>query len=102
MVLSNQRIHCRLAMHSRASPRAVRQLGVIGAGQMGVGIALVAARVARLPVTLVDRDGGQLARSGSFIGERASPLAWGLMRAPASRLSACKGCPEGQVHGCRG
>ncbi|TLS30047.1 hypothetical protein PpBr36_02344 [Pyricularia pennisetigena] len=38
----------------------VKKLGVLGAGQMGLGIALVAARVAQVPVTLVDPSQGAL------------------------------------------
>jgi 3-hydroxybutyryl-CoA dehydrogenase len=40
---------------------------VVGAGQMGTGIALVTAARARRPVILVDNDPGQLERSGQFI-----------------------------------
>ncbi|RDW89570.1 hypothetical protein BP6252_01602 [Coleophoma cylindrospora] len=39
-----------------ASAQQVKRLGVIGAGQMGLGIALVAAKTAGVPVTLVDTN----------------------------------------------
>ncbi|KAI9700826.1 MAG: hypothetical protein M1836_002195 [Candelina mexicana] len=39
---------------STAASTDVKRLGVIGAGQMGLGIALVAAQKAQVPVTLVD------------------------------------------------
>ncbi|RKP11300.1 hypothetical protein BJ684DRAFT_22147, partial [Piptocephalis cylindrospora] len=51
-----------------ASPLApIRQVGVLGAGQMGVGIALVAARYAKLPVTLVDVSEKQLEKGMAFM-----------------------------------
>jgi len=37
-----------------STPSAVKHLGVIGAGQMGTGIGIVASRVASLNVTFVD------------------------------------------------
>ncbi|KAI5921381.1 3-hydroxybutyryl-CoA dehydrogenase [Camillea tinctor] len=44
----------------------VKSLGVIGAGQMGLGIALVAAQKAGVPVTLVDTSEAALAKGMSF------------------------------------
>ncbi|KAL8410041.1 hypothetical protein RB594_008221 [Gaeumannomyces avenae] len=44
----------------------VKRLGVLGAGQMGLGIALVAAKTARVPVTLVDSNQGALDKSLAF------------------------------------
>ncbi|KAF2852182.1 hypothetical protein T440DRAFT_446693 [Plenodomus tracheiphilus IPT5] len=44
----------------------VKKLGVIGAGQMGLGIALVAAQRASLPVTLIDTSESSLAKGLSF------------------------------------
>ncbi|KAH8161760.1 hypothetical protein CIB48_g6481 [Xylaria polymorpha] len=44
----------------------VKRLGVIGAGQMGLGIALVAARKAGVPVTLVDNSQGSLKKGLAF------------------------------------
>lgn len=43
-------------------------MGVIGAGQMGGGIAQVAAQVAKLNVILVDLDEAKLGKSVSFMG----------------------------------
>lgn len=43
------------------------RVGVIGSGQMGTGIAYVAASKAALPVTLVDRSAAQLKSSEAFI-----------------------------------
>lgn len=51
-----------------SSAADVSALGVIGAGQMGLGIALVAAKVAQVPVTLVDTNQGSLDKSLSFMG----------------------------------
>ncbi|KAL7276733.1 hypothetical protein RUND412_000270 [Rhizina undulata] len=45
----------------------VKKLGVIGAGQMGLGIALVAAQVAQVPVTLVDTSQESLERALKFM-----------------------------------
>ncbi|KAJ0372617.1 hypothetical protein COL154_000350 [Colletotrichum chrysophilum] len=44
----------------------VKRLGVIGAGQMGLGIALVAAQKAQVPVTLVDANKAALDKGLGF------------------------------------
>ncbi|KAK4223541.1 3-hydroxyacyl-CoA dehydrogenase [Podospora fimiseda] len=44
----------------------VKRLGVIGAGQMGLGIALVAATKAKVPVTLVDSSQASLDKGLAF------------------------------------
>ncbi|PYH97464.1 3-hydroxybutyryl-CoA dehydrogenase [Aspergillus ellipticus CBS 707.79] len=44
----------------------VQSLGVIGAGQMGLGIALVAAQKARVPVTLVDNSQASIDKGLKF------------------------------------
>ncbi|KAK1718796.1 hypothetical protein CaCOL14_004029 [Colletotrichum acutatum] len=44
----------------------VKRLGVIGAGQMGLGIALVAAQRAQVPVTLVDANKAALDKGLAF------------------------------------
>ncbi|KAK2628663.1 hypothetical protein QTJ16_001766 [Diplocarpon rosae] len=44
----------------------VKRLGVIGAGQMGLGIALVAAQKAGVPVTLVDNNQASIDKGLSF------------------------------------
>jgi len=53
-----------------SSPRQyaaeVKKLGVIGAGQMGLGIALVAARNANVPVTLIDTSEKALDKGFAF------------------------------------
>ncbi|KAF8477577.1 3-hydroxyacyl-CoA dehydrogenase [Kalaharituber pfeilii] len=46
----------------------VKKLGVVGAGQMGLGIALVASRVAQVPVTLVDSSQASIDKSIAFMG----------------------------------
>jgi 3-hydroxybutyryl-CoA dehydrogenase len=35
---------------------SIKSIGIIGAGQMGTGIAIVASTVAKLPVTLYDSN----------------------------------------------
>ncbi|KAK4127386.1 hypothetical protein N657DRAFT_653619 [Parathielavia appendiculata] len=50
-----------------ARPAAeVKRLGVVGAGQMGLGIALVAAQKAQVPVTLVDSSQASLDKGLAF------------------------------------
>ncbi|KAJ5683139.1 3-hydroxybutyryl-CoA dehydrogenase [Penicillium macrosclerotiorum] len=48
------------------SAAEVKSLGVIGAGQMGLGIALVAAQKAQVPVTLVDTSQASLDKGLKF------------------------------------
>lgn len=48
------------------SAAEVKRLGVIGAGQMGLGIALVAAQKAQIPVTLVDSSQKSLDKGMAF------------------------------------
>ncbi|KIM40410.1 hypothetical protein M413DRAFT_179053 [Hebeloma cylindrosporum] len=45
----------------------IRQLGVLGAGQMGTGIALVSALRAKVPVLLHDRSSEQVAKGLSLV-----------------------------------
>ncbi|KAH0615013.1 uncharacterized protein H6S33_000649 [Morchella sextelata] len=45
----------------------VKRLGVIGAGQMGLGIALVAAKVAEVPVTIIDSNPASIQKSLDFM-----------------------------------
>ncbi|KAL4937403.1 hypothetical protein BDV06DRAFT_203009 [Aspergillus oleicola] len=75
MLFSPIRVLCRSGapMRSRAfstSPAVhaaeVKSLGVIGAGQMGLGIALVAAQKAGVPVTLVDNSQASLDKGLKF------------------------------------
>jgi len=47
----------------------VKRLGVIGAGQMGLGIALVAAQKAGVPVTLVDTSQASIDKGLKFAGK---------------------------------
>lgn len=48
-------------------------VAVVGAGQMGGGIALTLAATAKLAVRLFDADQSQLVRQRHFIGTRAGP-----------------------------
>ncbi|PYI31396.1 hypothetical protein BP00DRAFT_415575 [Aspergillus indologenus CBS 114.80] len=52
----------------------VKSLGVIGAGQMGLGIALVAAQKAKVPVTLIDTSEASLDKALKFAGKSTSLL----------------------------
>lgn len=46
---------------------SVKAFGVIGSGQMGTGIAIVASRVAKLPVTIYDSNEISLKKSEEFV-----------------------------------
>ncbi|GIZ46009.1 hypothetical protein CKM354_000915200 [Cercospora kikuchii] len=62
-------LHRRSFSHTPAAlaeAATINRLGVIGAGQMGLGIALVAARAAGVPVTLVDNSQKSLDKGLSF------------------------------------
>lgn len=68
-----------LAVHAEAPPAcrsfastAVTRLGVVGAGQMGTGIAIVAARHADLQVTVYDKFAQSLSRSKKFVQDWAA------------------------------
>ncbi|KAL2109314.1 hypothetical protein VUR80DRAFT_2596 [Thermomyces stellatus] len=50
----------------RQYARSVNSLGVVGSGQMGLGIALVAAQKAQVPVTLVDTSQAALDKGLAF------------------------------------
>ncbi|KAK5725307.1 hypothetical protein LTR17_013070 [Elasticomyces elasticus] len=51
---------------SLAEAAEVKRLGVVGAGQMGLGIALVASRMARVPVVVVDNSQKSLDKGLAF------------------------------------
>lgn len=46
---------------------SVKTFGVVGSGQMGTGIAIVANRVAKLPVVIYDSNEQSLQKSEKFI-----------------------------------
>jgi 3-hydroxybutyryl-CoA dehydrogenase len=48
-------------------PHGIRTLGVLGAGQMGTGIALVSAVRAKVPVLLHDRSPEQITKGLSLV-----------------------------------
>ncbi|KAF8942320.1 hypothetical protein BGZ47_006592 [Haplosporangium gracile] len=52
---------------SSTSLHGVKHVGVLGAGQMGLGIALVAANVSKLPVLLLDTNEAQLNKGMKFM-----------------------------------
>ncbi|KAK0652056.1 3-hydroxyacyl-CoA dehydrogenase [Cercophora newfieldiana] len=62
------RLPSRLRLFSTSVSRDgdVKRLGVVGAGQMGLGIALVAAQRAQVPVTLVDSSQKSLDKGLAF------------------------------------
>lgn len=46
---------------------AIKSFGVVGSGQMGTGIAIVANKVAKLPVTIFDSNPVSLQKSKNFV-----------------------------------
>ncbi|KAL2166016.1 hypothetical protein VTG60DRAFT_3437 [Thermothelomyces hinnuleus] len=71
MMLARQalRLSSRVRYFSSTAARPaaeVKRLGVVGAGQMGLGIALVAAQKAQVPVTLVDSSQASLDKGLAF------------------------------------
>ncbi len=54
---------------AEAQAAEVKRLGVVGAGQMGLGIALVASRMAKVPVVVVDNSQKSLDKGLAFAGE---------------------------------
>ncbi|KAJ3158004.1 hypothetical protein HDU89_000386 [Geranomyces variabilis] len=52
---------------SSDASHGVKRVGVVGAGQMGVGISLVAAHVSKLPVLLLDANKAQVERGIKFV-----------------------------------
>ncbi|KAK1829608.1 3-hydroxyacyl-CoA dehydrogenase [Podospora conica] len=60
------RLPRQLRLYSTIGSTDVKRLGVVGAGQMGLGIALVAAVKAQVPVTLVDSAQTSLDKGISF------------------------------------
>ncbi|RPB23728.1 hypothetical protein L211DRAFT_786047 [Terfezia boudieri ATCC MYA-4762] len=55
------------SLFSTVQANNVKRLGVVGAGQMGLGIALVASKVAQVPVTLVDSSETAIGKGRSFM-----------------------------------
>jgi len=52
---------------TRSFSHQIKNLAVIGAGQMGTGIGIVGSRVAGLNVNFVDPSAGSLERSQAFV-----------------------------------
>ncbi|KAF3911949.1 Lambda-crystallin [Arthrobotrys entomopaga] len=57
------------ALRLSSAVDGVDSISVIGAGQMGLGIALVAARNASLPVTLIDTSQASIDKSTAFLSK---------------------------------
>ncbi|KAI9334113.1 3-hydroxyacyl-CoA dehydrogenase [Obelidium mucronatum] len=53
--------------YSSVSANGIKSIGVIGSGQMGIGIAQVSAQNAKIPVLLLDADEAQLEKGIKFI-----------------------------------
>lgn len=84
------------------APHGVSRVGVVGAGQMGLGIAYVCATHARVAVSVCDASTTQLAKGVSFFDKLlAKDTAKGRMtsdeaEAARARLSTLPGIPEFQ------
>ncbi|KAF7554745.1 hypothetical protein G7046_g6731 [Stylonectria norvegica] len=61
-----RQVRCFSASSRQYAAAEVKSLGVIGAGQMGLGIALVAAQRAGVPVTVIDTSDKALAKGFAF------------------------------------
>ncbi|KAL1988535.1 hypothetical protein VTN96DRAFT_8930 [Rasamsonia emersonii] len=57
---------CLFSSSASLAAAEVKKLGVVGAGQMGLGIALVAAQKAEIPVTLIDNSQESLDKGLKF------------------------------------
>ncbi|EAR23001.1 fatty oxidation complex, alpha subunit [Nitrococcus mobilis Nb-231] len=83
-------------------PRAVRRVGVLGAGLMGAGISFVTAARAKVPVRLKDVEPKGLASGLKYIDERIDQR---LSRHAISRFEAerarCRVTPTLDFSGCR-
>ena len=84
----------------------IRTLGVLGAGQMGTGIALVSALRARVPVLLYDRSTEQVAKGLSLMDKLlAKDVAKGRLtseEAKEARDKVTVVAPEAGIKGMRG
>lgn len=64
----------------------IRTVGVLGAGQMGIGIALVAALRAKVPVLLHDRSSEQITKGLALVDKLlAKDVAKGRITSEASK-----------------
>jgi len=57
----------RVAKRAFSSSSAIKRVGVVGAGQMGTGIGIVAATVAKTDVVMIDANQASLDRSKAFM-----------------------------------
>mmetsp|Transcript_111747 Transcript_111747/g.348265 ORF Transcript_111747/g.348265 Transcript_111747/m.348265 type:complete len:315 (+) Transcript_111747:70-1014(+) len=89
--------HAAASRLGRAGARAsssceVKRLGVVGCGQMGTGIAIVAARHAQVEVFAFDKYPASLERSKQFVGD------WTAKEEKKGRLSAAEaGAVAGRI-----
>lgn len=56
-------------MEKKGALDQIKRVGVVGSGQMGLGIAYVAANVSRLPVVLMDVSPEQTERGIQFMSK---------------------------------
>ena len=66
-VATRQLIQRSMTQRSTRAFSTVSHVGVIGAGQMGTGIGIVASRVAGLNVTMIDPYSASLDKSSKFV-----------------------------------
>lgn len=63
---ATRQVRCFSSSPRQYAAAEIKKLGVIGAGQMGLGIALVAAQRAQVPVTIIDTSDKALAKGLAF------------------------------------
>ena len=81
----------------------IRSLGVLGAGQMGTGIALVSALRARVPVLLYDRSTEQVTKGLSLMDKLlAKDVAKGRISSEEAREARDKISVVGREAGIKG
>lgn len=81
----------------------IRSLGVLGAGQMGTGIALVAALRAKVPVLLHDRSPEQITKGLSLMDKLlAKDVAKGRITSEQSKEARDRVTVVGNEAGVRG
>jgi len=84
-------------------PHGIRTLGVLGAGQMGTGIAMVSALRAKVPVLLYDRSPEQVKKGLSLVDKLlAKDITKGRLTNEQAKESRDRITVVGQEQGIKG
>lgn len=90
-------------LHNMSIAHGIRTLGVLGAGQMGTGIALVSALRAKVPVLLHDRSPEQVAKGLSLMDKLlAKDVAKGRLTNEQAKEAKDRVTVVGTEHGIKG